>query len=61
VRIAMQNPKWGYTRIQGGLANPRHTVARGTVANVLKANGIELAALPRRVQPSGIGNRANPT
>jgi transposase InsO family protein len=43
VRMAMENPKWGYTRIQGALANLRHTVGRGTVANVLKANGIEPA------------------
>jgi transposase InsO family protein len=43
VRMAMENPQWGYTRIQGALANLRHTVARGTVANVLKANGIEPA------------------
>ena len=41
VRMALENPKWGYTRIQGALANLRHTVGRGTVANVLKANGIE--------------------
>jgi transposase InsO family protein len=41
VRIALENPKWGYTRIQGALANLRHKVGRGTVANVLKANGIE--------------------
>ena len=43
VRMALENPKWGYTRIQGALANLRHTVDRGTVASVLKANGIEPA------------------
>src|ERR1700716_2498793 len=43
VRMAMENPKWGYTRIQGALANLQHTLGRGTVANVLKANGIEPA------------------
>ena len=43
VRMALQNPKWGYTRIQGALANLRHKVGRGTVANVMKANGIEPA------------------
>jgi len=35
VRMALENPAWGYTRIQGALANLRHTVARGTVANVV--------------------------
>ena len=43
VRIAQENPKWGYTRIQGALANLRHKVGRGTVANVLSRNGIEPA------------------
>ena len=37
------NPGWGYTRIQGALANLKHKVGRGTVANVLKRNGIEPA------------------
>ena len=35
VRMAQANPTWGYTRIQGALANLRHKVGRGTVANVL--------------------------
>jgi hypothetical protein len=41
IRMAQENPKWGYTRIQGALANLRHKVGRGTVANVLKRNGVE--------------------
>ena len=43
VRMAQENPGWGYTRIQGALANLSHKVGRGTVANVLKKNGIEPA------------------
>ena len=43
VRMAQDNPRWGYTRIQGALANLKHSVGRGTVANVLKRNGIEPA------------------
>ena len=43
VRMAKENPSWGYIRIQGALANLKHTVGRGTVANVLKRNGIEPA------------------
>ena len=41
--MAQENPGWGYTRIQGALANLSHKVGRGTVCNVLKRNGIEPA------------------
>ena len=40
VRMATQNPAWGYSRIQGALKNLDHRVARSTVARVLKDNGI---------------------
>src|SRR5258707_11537669 len=43
VRMAQENPGWGYTRIQGALANLNHKVGRGTVANVLTRSGIEPA------------------
>ena len=41
VRMAQENPRWGYIRIQAALANLSHKVGRGTIANVLKRNGIE--------------------
>jgi hypothetical protein len=31
VRLASENPRWGYTRIRGALANLGHEVARNTV------------------------------
>ena len=40
LRMATENPAWGYTRIQGALNNLGHEVARSTVAKVLKAHGI---------------------
>ena len=43
VRMAQENPRWGYTLIQGALANLRHKIGRGTIANVLNRNGIEPA------------------
>ena len=43
VRMASENRAWGYTRIQGALANLHHQVARGTIANILKQHRIEPA------------------
>jgi len=43
VRMALDNPSWGYTRIKGALANLGHEVGRGTIANILKAHGIDPA------------------
>jgi putative transposase len=43
VRMALENRSWGYTRIQGAIANLGHEVARGTIANILRANGIDPA------------------
>ncbi|MDB6043513.1 MAG: hypothetical protein JWM63_2064 [Gammaproteobacteria bacterium] len=43
LRMAIENPPWGYTRIQGALANLGHQVGRGTIANILRESGIEPA------------------
>ena len=43
VRMATENPSWGYTRMQGALANVNHTVSRGTIANILKQHGMDRA------------------
>jgi transposase InsO family protein len=48
VRMATENRDWGYTRIQGALANLDHRVARGTIANILRDHGLEPA--PERVK-----------
>jgi transposase InsO family protein len=40
IRMAIDNPGWGYTRIQGALKNVGHRVARSTIAGILKAEGI---------------------
>ena len=43
VQMASENPSWGYTRIQGGLANLRHCVSRSTIRRVLNDHGLEPA------------------
>ncbi len=43
VRMARENSRWGYSRIEGELKDLGHRVARTTIANVLKANGIKPA------------------
>ncbi len=43
VRMALENPSWGYCRIKGQLKSVGHGVARSTIAKVLKENGIKPA------------------
>jgi len=43
LRIARENPTWGYDRIQGALANLGHDISDQTIGNVLKRHGIEPA------------------
>jgi hypothetical protein len=43
VRMAKDNPTWGYTRIRGGLKGLGHDVARNTIEAILKDHGIEPA------------------
>jgi transposase InsO family protein len=40
VRMADENPTWGYTRIVGALKNVGHRVSRSSIARILKAHGI---------------------
>lgn len=48
VKLATENPSWGYDRIQGALANLGHEVSDQTVGNVLKEHGIEPAPERKR-------------
>src|SRR5262249_36645437 len=43
VRMATENPTWGYTRIRGGLKTVGHDVAGNTIKAILKDHGIEPA------------------
>jgi transposase InsO family protein len=46
VRMAKENPSWGYTWIRGALLKIGHEVGRNTIARILEDHGIEPA--PRR-------------
>jgi transposase InsO family protein len=41
--LAKENPRWGYDRIQGALANLGHNISDTSVGNILKEHGIEPA------------------
>ncbi len=51
VRMAEENPTWGYTRIRGSLANLGHEIARNTVKRILRDHGIEPAPERSRRTP----------
>ena len=40
VRLAEENPDWGYDRVQGALANLGHVICDETVGSILRRNGI---------------------
>jgi transposase InsO family protein len=46
IRMAEENPTWGYTRIQGALTNVGHRVGRSTIRRILKTAG--LPPVPQR-------------
>jgi putative transposase len=48
VRMATENPGWGYTRIRGGLYNLGHDIGRNTIKRVLTDRGLE--PLPNEVE-----------
>ncbi len=49
LRMARENPTWGYDRIAGALANLRHEISDQSVGNVLKQHGIEPAPDRKRM------------
>jgi HTH-like domain len=50
VRLASENPRWGYQRIRGELLRRGCRVSASSIARVLRANGLQPA--PRRAAAS---------
>lgn len=48
LRLARENPTWGYDHIQGALVNLGHNISDTTVGNILKGHGIEPAPERKR-------------
>jgi hypothetical protein len=48
VRMAEENPSWGYRRIQGTLANLGHAIDKMTVRNILRRHHMEPAPQRRK-------------
>jgi len=48
LRMALENPSWGYTRIRGALANLGYEVGRSTIANIIRReHGIHTADIEK--------------
>ena len=41
LRMARDNPRWGYTRIRGALYNLGHEIGRNTIKRILLENGFD--------------------
>jgi hypothetical protein len=54
LRMARENPRWGYRRIQGELVRLGHSLAASTVWKILKSAGLDPA--PRRSGPTWRGS-----
>ena len=49
-RMAQENRDWGYRRILGAMSNLGHSLARGTIANILTKHGLK--PVPDRIRKS---------
>jgi hypothetical protein len=45
IRMATENPRWGYARLRGALSNVGHAIGRRIIARILKERGIDPAPI----------------
>jgi putative transposase len=43
LKLAKENPRWGYSRIQGAVRNLGHSISDTAIANILREQGIDPA------------------
>jgi len=51
LKMARENPSWGYSRIQGALMNLGASISRSTIKNILVEHGLEPAPERRKRTP----------
>jgi putative transposase len=54
VKLAKENPGWGYNRIQGAVGNPGHSISDTAIGKILRAHGIEPAPERKHVRPHAV-------
>ena len=53
LRMALENPRWGYTRLRGALSNVGYMIGRTTIKRLLKEQGIDPAPIRGKSMPWG--------
>jgi transposase InsO family protein len=48
IKMATENPRWGYTRLRGALSNVGHAIGRTSIMRILKEQGIDPAPIRGR-------------
>jgi transposase InsO family protein len=48
IKMATENPRWGYTRLRGALSNVGHAIGRTTIMRILKEQGMDPAPIRGR-------------
>ena len=60
LRLATENPTWGYRRIHGELAGLGYQIGASTIWKLLNQAGIDPSPTPRRTLVERIPTRAGP-